>query len=237
MMNQNINSILCAEMPPAVDIIISEWMGHYLVHESMLDSVLRARDKWLQKSPRGEWWSQIRVPENWDSKTHGGLMLPLVAKIQGTFCDATSIKYERHGWMSDMDRFHGLSLEGLSALKEPGEDLVVTAFKGPADFAETMEIAEFNLAKLTCDDLNEIKAEGLVTFTQSSPTWLANGFLVWFDCAFPTISQQAILLSTSPHRDETHWKQVSVCVDDTCLSLECDIATRGRHSRLGGYNG
>ena len=29
-----------------VDIIISEWMGFYLFHESMLNSVLYGRDNW-----------------------------------------------------------------------------------------------------------------------------------------------------------------------------------------------
>jgi protein arginine N-methyltransferase 1 len=31
-----------------VDIIISEWMGYFLLYESMLDSVIFARDKWLR---------------------------------------------------------------------------------------------------------------------------------------------------------------------------------------------
>ena len=30
-----------------VDVIISEWMGYFLLYESMLDTVLYARDKWL----------------------------------------------------------------------------------------------------------------------------------------------------------------------------------------------
>lgn len=30
-----------------VDIIVSEWIGTFLIHESMLDSVLYARDRWL----------------------------------------------------------------------------------------------------------------------------------------------------------------------------------------------
>ena len=30
-----------------MDIIISEWMGYALLYESMLDTVLVARDKWL----------------------------------------------------------------------------------------------------------------------------------------------------------------------------------------------
>lgn len=32
-----------------VDIIVSEWMGYFLLFESMLDSVLFARDKYLNK--------------------------------------------------------------------------------------------------------------------------------------------------------------------------------------------
>jgi type I protein arginine methyltransferase len=32
---------------PQVDIIISEWMGYFLLFEAMLDSVLVARDRWL----------------------------------------------------------------------------------------------------------------------------------------------------------------------------------------------
>lgn len=33
-----------------VDIIVSEWMGYFLFYESMLDSVLWARDKYLAKN-------------------------------------------------------------------------------------------------------------------------------------------------------------------------------------------
>jgi hypothetical protein len=34
--------------PQNVDIIISEWMGYFLLRESMLDSLVRARDKFLK---------------------------------------------------------------------------------------------------------------------------------------------------------------------------------------------
>jgi protein arginine N-methyltransferase 1 len=34
---------------PKVDIIISEWMGYFLLYVSMLDTVLYARDKYLVK--------------------------------------------------------------------------------------------------------------------------------------------------------------------------------------------
>ena len=59
-----------------VDIIISEWMGYFLLYESMLDTVIFARDKWLVKQltrfslqsflkffqlsfSTGTWWSSL----------------------------------------------------------------------------------------------------------------------------------------------------------------------------------
>ena len=37
------------ELPvPQVDIIVSEWMGYFLLYESMLNTVLYARDRWLK---------------------------------------------------------------------------------------------------------------------------------------------------------------------------------------------
>lgn len=37
------------EIPEKVDIIVSEWMGYFLLYESMLDTVLFARDKYLKE--------------------------------------------------------------------------------------------------------------------------------------------------------------------------------------------
>lgn len=34
--------------PHSVDVIVSEWMGYCLLYESMLNSVLYARDQWLK---------------------------------------------------------------------------------------------------------------------------------------------------------------------------------------------
>lgn len=48
-----------------VDIIISEWMGFYLLHEGMLDSVIFARDRFLKS---------------------GGIMFPETASIYITPC-------------------------------------------------------------------------------------------------------------------------------------------------------
>ena len=42
-----------------VDIIISEWMGYFLLYESMLDTVLYARDKWMGQMPRPQQWNAL----------------------------------------------------------------------------------------------------------------------------------------------------------------------------------
>ena len=41
-------------LPEKVDIIISEWQGMILLRESMLDSVIRAREKFLKED--GSMW-------------------------------------------------------------------------------------------------------------------------------------------------------------------------------------
>ena len=42
-----------------IDIIISEWMGYFLLNESMLDCILIARDKYLKPNGLLFNWSLI----------------------------------------------------------------------------------------------------------------------------------------------------------------------------------
>ena len=64
-----------------VDIIISEWMGYFLLYESMLDSVLVARDKYLRK---------------------GGVMAPSQTKIMLSGVDCADYIQQRVGFWSDV---------------------------------------------------------------------------------------------------------------------------------------
>ena len=68
------------EMPfPKVDIIISEWMGYFLLYESMLDTVLFARDTYLKP---------------------GGLIFPDKASILVAGIEDGDYKEEKIGCMS-----------------------------------------------------------------------------------------------------------------------------------------
>ncbi|KAI5710261.1 hypothetical protein M8J75_007091 [Diaphorina citri] len=55
------NKIENVELPEKVDIIVSEWMGFYLLHESMIDSVIFARDKFLKPEGVMTWIKQHHV--------------------------------------------------------------------------------------------------------------------------------------------------------------------------------
>ncbi|KAG1673770.1 hypothetical protein FOA52_002339 [Chlamydomonas sp. UWO 241] len=85
-----------------VDIIISEWMGYFLFYESMLDTVLYARDKWL-------------VP--------GGLIFPDKATL--TLCGIEDGEYKKDK-IEFWDNVYGFNMSCIKtmAMQEPLVDIV-----------------------------------------------------------------------------------------------------------------
>ncbi|KAI5987412.1 S-adenosyl-L-methionine-dependent methyltransferase [Pisolithus marmoratus] len=83
-----------------VDIIISEWMGYALLYESMLDSVLHARDRFL--SP------------------NGGVMAPSQCRMMLVLCEGNEIYKDRVGSWSDI---YGFDLSEMA--KEVYDDAIV----------------------------------------------------------------------------------------------------------------
>lgn len=90
------------ELPEKVDIIISEWMGYFLFYESMLDTVLFARDKWLKP---------------------GGLMFPDKATLYLCAIEDAQYKAEK---IDFWDNVYGLNMSCIKsvALTEPLVDTV-----------------------------------------------------------------------------------------------------------------
>jgi len=80
-----------------VDIIISEWMGYCLFYESMLDTVLFARDKWL---------------------VEGGLVFPDRATLYVCAIEDRFYKEERFDFWDDVYGFNMSCIKKLS-LAEP----------------------------------------------------------------------------------------------------------------------
>ncbi|KAJ3341711.1 type I protein arginine N-methyltransferase Rmt1 [Gonapodya sp. JEL0774] len=85
-----------------VDIIISEWMGYALLYESMLDTVLFARDKYLAKD---------------------GLIFPDKATMQIAAIEDGDYKEEKIGFWDSVYGFDMSHIKSL-ALREPLVDVV-----------------------------------------------------------------------------------------------------------------
>ncbi|XP_073034128.1 protein arginine N-methyltransferase 1.1-like isoform X2 [Primulina eburnea] len=91
------------ELPVAqVDVIISEWMGYFLVYENMLNTVLYARDKWL-------------VP--------GGLVLPDKASLYLTAIEDADYKDDKIEFWKNVYGFD-MSCIRKQAIWEPLVDTV-----------------------------------------------------------------------------------------------------------------
>merc|ERR1712000_68182 len=85
-----------------VDVIISEWMGYFLFYEAMLDTVLFARDKWLNK---------------------GGVMLPDRCSISVCGIEDEDYKEDKINWWSNVWGFD-MSCIRERAILEPLVDSV-----------------------------------------------------------------------------------------------------------------
>ena len=91
------------ELPVAkVDIIISEWMGYFLLFENMLNSVLYARDKWL---------------------VDGGVVLPDKASLHLTAIEDADYKEDKIEFWNNVYGFD-MSCIKKQAIMEPLVDTV-----------------------------------------------------------------------------------------------------------------
>jgi len=91
------------ELPvPKVDIILSEWMGYCLFYESMLNTVIFARDKWLAPN---------------------GMIFPDQANLYITAIEDRQYKDDKINWW---DNVHGFDMSCIRdvAISEPLVDVV-----------------------------------------------------------------------------------------------------------------
>ncbi|KAI0248224.1 S-adenosyl-L-methionine-dependent methyltransferase [Lactifluus subvellereus] len=85
-----------------VDVIVSEWMGYALLYESMLDSVLCARDRFLKP---------------------GGVMAPSQCRMMLCLSEASKIYRERIGFWNDIYGFD-ISVMGEDVFNDAVVDIV-----------------------------------------------------------------------------------------------------------------
>jgi len=160
-----------------VDIIISEWMGYFLLYESMLDCVLWARDKYLNKST--------------------GKMLPDRAIMYVAAIEDSSFMGEKlNFWDSVYDVNMSCMTKGL--FRDPIVDTV------PAENVMSDEccVVDLDLVKMKKEDVEFSNFYSLTMKYNDR----AHAFVFWFDAVFSDL-ENPVVLTTSPYKRYTHWKQ------------------------------
>lgn len=207
-----------------VDVIVSEWMGYMLLYESMLSSVIYARDRWLK--PGG-----IILP------SHATLYLAPITNVD-RYTD--SIDFWRNVYGIDMSAM--LPLAKQCSFEEP----CVESITAENVMSWPVQVKHIDCSTVTVQELESVTSNFSVP---SMMTASLHGFALWFDVAFVTSTSSStsdtqsessldsslsgglyvngvhqkskraktfnqIVLSTAPEESPTHWQQTILYIYD-----------------------
>jgi type I protein arginine methyltransferase len=188
----------------SVDIIVSEWMGYCLLYESMLDSVLFARDKYL---------------------TPGGLMVPSHAAIKLAPLGDSDLRESHIDFWRDV---YGFDMTAM--LEKAHEEVLIRTLEAKELGADAATILELDLHTATVADLS-FTTSFATNWKEGHE--LLEGFVIWFDTPFApdsktkTINNTWLNLSTSPEGTPTHWQQGVLLIDQPKDKFEAGQELKG----------
>lgn len=175
-----------------VDIIVSEWMGFYLLHEGMLDSVLLARDRFLKP---------------------GGHMFPDRAILYVAPCSLPS-------HFDDWNDVSGVKMSKFAEQlrKQKSSKPEIINISKDSLLAEDTVIAFLDLNDISAMELDRIDFNEVIVAQKPGKF---EGVCLWFDVLFPTADDgDDVILSTHPHAEPTHWKQTVIPLPANIETLE-----------------
>lgn len=183
-----------------VDIIISEWMGYCLLYESMLDTVIYARDKWLRKDGKG-------------------IIFPDRAALYLVGIEDRQYKEEKIDWWDNVYGFNMNRIRQL-AIREPLVDCVdkKQVVTSPAT------LVELDLYKAKVSDLAFTNNFSLGVRRDD----YVQAFVAYFSVEFSKCHKR-IGFSTSPDSQYTHWKH-TVFYMDKAITASQHTCIRGTFS-------
>jgi len=169
-----------------VDVIISEWMGTFLIFESMLESLLFARDKFLKPD---------------------GFMMPSDANIYLAPINASEYFNDKiYFWnkVYDVDMSPLIPFAKKCSLERP---IIDRCIRPETVLASPIILKSFDLETVPVNEPYDKTIVGFVFKVNKTST--LHGFAAWFDVTFNHKDQSipSILLSTSPDHKDTHWHQ------------------------------
>jgi len=183
-----------------VDIIISEWMGYFLLYESMLDTVLVARDKWL---------------------TPGGLLFPDKASLFLVAIEDADYKREK---MDFWDNVYGFDMSCVKrlAMQEP----VVDVCDAEQICTSASCVLSIDLATVTLEDL-AFSAKFSLSAARND---YVHALVAYFDCTFSACHKPVMLSTSPrapyTHWKQTVLYLDEVLVVNAGESLEGEIRVR-----------
>ncbi|KAK2635811.1 hypothetical protein Ddye_030603 [Dipteronia dyeriana] len=220
------------EIDEEVDVIISEWMGYMLLYESMLGSVITARDRWLKR---------------------GGLILPSTA----TLYLAPVTHPDRYGECIDFWRnVYGIDMSAMMSLAKQCafEEPCVETIMGENVLTWPHVVKHVDCYSIQIEELESITTSFNFKSMMRAPL---HGFAFWFDVEFsgPAIStinnhvpsviassknhpmdgfqkkkranpNETLVLSTAPEDPPTHWQQTLIYFYDP-IEVEQDQQIEG----------
>lgn len=175
-----------AELPVnQVDVIVSEWMGYALLFESMLDTVLYARDRWLKP---------------------GGAILPDLATLHigAAGQGATGLTF----W----NKVYGFDFSLVQQeLREDAHQTALLKDVSSQDMlSSSCQLRQLDIAHMSAADAS-FSTEFVLEPTPESCSGPqeCHAFVLWFDTDFSKrfCKEHAVRLSTSPYGPRTHWCQ------------------------------
>jgi len=186
--NLILNKTLPLDDNERVDVVISEWMGYALLYETMLPSVLAARDEYMDKENGTMWPNKSNMfiegatdsrLEYWDN-VYGFDMTPMKTKVVKELCNEATVEINDAKTVVT-NRAELISFD-LNICND--EDL---------DFQ-----ANFELRKNKSNAQSSAKVDKLV---------------ISFDVDFDLREYTKASFSTSCQTEPTHWKQTALWFD------------------------
>ncbi|ETP33230.1 hypothetical protein F442_18208 [Phytophthora nicotianae P10297] len=218
------------ELPEKVDVVISEWMGYFLLRESMFDSVIVARDRWLK-------------PEGAMFPSHASMSIAPMCNEDNSNKRFSEFSSAMDQWRSFVDNTKAswgvdMSVLGNAFRKEQEQYSLHTSSWEELNagdlIGDEVEFAKWDLKTCTLDDIKEVRAPFTMPISIMSRF---GGIAGWFDVEFKGCAEnpveKEVTLTTSPFVQPTHWGQqvfplyppMQVCEGDVVVG---DIAVMRR---------
>jgi protein arginine N-methyltransferase 1 len=219
--------------------LVSEWMGYILLRESMLDSVIRARNRWLK--PGGSLYP-----------SHATMLWSLVSfedDREGKYNEFTGSMREWEKFSAEMKNYYNVDVRVLSPQyeKEQADYYIYSALwteLSPEHIVgQPVVIKRLDLNTCTLFDAADVKR---TEFNIEVPFPIrVSGFAGWFTVDFAgsveSPATKRVTLSTGPEVGYTHWGQQVFylkdpidCTPGTCIMGSLEMIRQEKNKRL--YN-